>query len=1102
MQQQDEKSSVTVRDDMNIPVEDVDFTSSSLSRRSVERMSVQGPRRDSLSVNRTSLDIPVQFAIIKDKNERVITKHKEKAARQKKKLDVNEMKKDLDITEHLWTLEELAQHLPESHIDAKNAARSQGLDEEVYKKRLEINGPNRLTPVKQTPLIIRFLRNFSTFFAILLEVSSILCFLGFFIQLGLNYSPHPYPGGLVFDNLYLGIVLALVVIITGLFTFFTEEMSNSKVNFEKQLSTSTLVIRDGGKELTINPEELVYGDIVKLKAGEKVPADIRIIEYNELFVDNSSLTGEVEPQARETKKSHDNPLETKNLAFNGTLILKGTGLGVVVATGDGTAIGRIAGLVSNTKTVETPLRKEINLLVKSVSVIAFCEGILFLILGFVRTPTFWIDNIILAVATMVANVPEALLPTVSVGLALTAGRMRTKHVQVKRLESIETLGSTSVICSDKTGTLTQNRMTVSHLWYGDHMYKAPTSVNDTSADFDPADAIFDKLRHCMGLASVATFEETKENMERPILKRKANGDASEQAIIKFVEPLSEVKAFRAANPLLYEIPFNSTNKWYLSIREVNGEKYLYMKGAPERILNFCNRMYVESDKEPVELNAELKHKFEAAIKNMSSYGERVLGFCELKLDANDAIVQRVQQVGDISKETPESLQIPRRNMIFIGLASLIDPPKEGVPEAVLLCRTAGIRVVMVTGDHPDTAKAIAKQVHIIQGDTAEDIAEREGIPIDQVPPSRASAAVVTGDQIGALTMKDWNRILSKTEIVFARTSPQQKLIIVEHFQMRGEIVAVTGDGVNDSPALKKADIGIAMAISGSEVSKEAAAMILLDDNFASIVAGVEEGRLIFDNLKKSVAYLLSHAYPELTPYIVYFFIGLPLPLSLLLTVSIDLGLDMLPAIAFAYERPESDIMTRPPRKPTEHMVSDRLFLYSWAQMGFVIALGGLFAYFCVMAHYGFSPSRLVNLGFNNFITTAGPITNDYGVTYNAAQQMDILYKAHAAYFLAVMFGQWANILVCRCRKLSLFQFGFENKAMLFSMLWMISFAVAVVYIPGLNNAFGASALLGYDGLFWFCGFPFFAFIFVYVEMLKLIWRQSPPHSWVEKHLIW
>ncbi|KAL0491254.1 sodium/potassium-transporting ATPase subunit alpha [Acrasis kona] len=1073
-----------------------------MSRRSAERLSAQGPRTDTLAVNRTSLEIPVHFTAMKHKNEQIISKHKQKAMKGKKKLDVEQMKKGLETVEHLWTLQELAHNLPETHINDTNPARSTGLDQEIYTKRLEVNGPNILTPVKTTPILVRFFRNFLTFFAILLEVSSLLCFLAFFIQLGLFYTPHPYPSGLVYDNLYLGIVLAAVVIITGLFTFFTEEMSNSNLDFGSQLATTCLVVRDGGKELSIDPKELVCGDLVKIKAGEKIPADLRVIDFNELFVDNSSLTGEVEPQQRSTNKTHDNPLETKNLVFNGTLVTKGTGLCVVVATGDRTAIGQIAGLVSNTKVVETPLRREINLLVKSVSVIAFVEGIIFLILGFVRTPTLWIDNIILAVATMVANVPEALLPTVSVGLALTAKRMQSKHVRVKKLESIETLGSSSTICSDKTGTLTQNRMTVSHIWYNDKMFQCATSASDTRADFNTSDPTFEKLKRVAGLGSVANFEDTPENMEKPILRRKANGDASEQAIIKFVEPLSTVKAYRASNPLLFDIPFNSTNKWYLSIRQVGTDTFVFMKGAPERITAFCSHIIPEADAEPVELTQEWKDKINGAIKRMSSFGERVLGFAELKLQDKDPILNRIASVSDISKETPETLQIPRRTMHFVGLMSLIDPPKEGVPEAVSLCITAGIRVVMVTGDHPDTAKAIAKQVNIIKGDTVEDIAEREGIPVEQVSPNRADAVVVAGDTIPGLTLKDWNRILSKREIVFARTSPQQKLIIVEHFQNRGEIVAVTGDGVNDSPALKKADIGIAMNISGSEVSKEAAAMILLDDNFASIIAAVEEGRLVFDNLKKSVAYLLSHAYPELTPYFCYFFVGLPLPLSLLLTVSIDLGLDMLPAIAFAYERPESDIMLRPPRKPTEHMVSDRLFLYSWFQIGFIISLGGLFGYFCVMASYGFTPASLVNSGFTYFVANAPDITNAYGQVYDSHQQEDILNKAHAGYFLAVMFGQWANILVCRCRKLSVFQFGFENTAMLLSMLWMVCFAIAVVYIPGLNGAFGASGLFGRDGLIWLCGLPFFAFILVHQEIVKLCWRASTPRSWVEKHLIW
>jgi len=439
-------------------------------------------------------------------------------------------------------------------------------------------------------------------------------------------------------------------------------------------------------------------------------------------------------------------------------------------------------------------------------------------------------------------------------------------------------------------------------------------------------------------------------------------------------------------------------------------------------------------------------------------------------------------------------------MTFIGFTALIDPPKEGVPEAVSSCSEAGIRVVMVTGDHPETAKAIARQVNIIKGDTIEDIMEREDLSRDQVPDSRVQAVVVAGTDISQLSDKEWRRILNKREIVFARTSPQQKLVIVEKFQNNGEFVAVTGDGVNDSPALKKADIGIAMNISGSQLSKDSADMILIDDNFASIVNGIEDGRLIFDNLKKSIAYTVTHNVAELTPVLVSFIIGIPLPLGTLLMLTVDLFLDMLPAILYAYEPPESDIMKRPPRKRTDRLVTRNLLLYVYFQAGVIVSCGAFFAYLCVYARNGFSPSMLPLLFFQGYFQRgAAPITNSVGVVYNEADQLYLLSLGWSAFYAAILIGQWANLLSCKTRNLSLFQHGIGTYWTVFAMLYQLAIICCIIYIPGLNMVFSAVPL---PFLYWLCPVPFAALLFIYNELRKMIARNSLKGGWFEKHIMW
>ena len=819
------------------------------------------------------------------------------------------------------------------------------------------------------------------------------------------------------------------------------------------------------------------------------------------------------------------------------------------------------------------------------------------------------------IGIIVANVPEGLLATVTVSLALTAKRMHTKNVLVKNLEAVETLGSTTIIASDKTGTLTQNRMTVMHVWVDNETYLCPAGKNipdlavlsQTPADepyYDASSPGFKRLLQVATLCNNAEFltknddgsyMDLKAEMNNPnfnILKQAATGDASEQGLLKLVQPLNDALETRAACPKIFEIKFNSTNKWQLSIHSQGAGRppLLVLKGAPERVLGMCKSYFAKG--EVKEINASYNKTYTEAYEGLGGRGERVLGFAYKELTG---------MKDDFKFSNKPAPNFSMNDLTFVGLISLIDPPREGVPEAVIKCNRARVKVYMVTGDHPITAAAIAKQVNIISQEN-----------IDS-----GDAIVVKGDTIREWTeiadpveqQKKWDAALDHKQIVWARVSPAHKLLIVENCQRRGEIVAVTGDGVNDAPALKKGDIGVAMGIAGKDVSKEAADMILMDDNFTSIVNGVEEGRLIFDNLKKSIAYTLSSNIPEIAPFLIYITAKLPLPLSTVLILCIDLGTDMVPAISLAYETKEADIMDRPPRNAqTDRLVNFRLISFAYLQIGMIQALAGFFVYIIVLNDYGYAPNILMGNGLEWFkhsvmCTINGdgspkecgfgcegedwergyceggcqvPVTSEVdpfieftsagfrgdgeytcnracsnyesipsdkrtdaekekfvslcdtdntwgfadrgfadkdaiapaGAMYfwngqqqplpNKNYQSSALEYAQCAYFISIIIVQWADLLICKTRKLSLFQQGLQNDFMNFGLLFETVLGATLVYTPPLNTVFGTRPL---HILHWFPAVPWSMFIFTYDEMRKAIMRQNPD-GWLNSYTYW
>ncbi|KAG5271520.1 hypothetical protein AALO_G00180940 [Alosa alosa] len=970
------------------------------------------------------------------------TQDKDEKAKDKKAKDMDELKKEVSLTEHKMSVEECCRKF--------NTDIVQGLTNAKAAEYLLRDGPNALTPPPTTPEWIKFCRQLFGGFSMLLWTGAILCFLAYAIQA----ATEDEPAG---DNLYLGIVLSVVVIITGCFSYF-QEAKSSKImeSFKNMVPQQALVIREGEK-MQIDAVEVVAGDLVEIKGGDRIPADLRIVSAHGCKVDNSSLTGESEPQSRSPDFTHDNPLETKNIVFFSTNCVEGTARGIVIFTGDRTVMGRIATLASGLDTGKTPIAREIEHFIHIITGVAVFLGISFFILS-IALGYSWLEAVIFLIGIIVANVPEGLLATVTVCLTLTAKRMAKKNCLVKNLEAI---------------------------------HEADTTEDQSGASFDKSSQTWIALARVAALCNRAVFKAGEDS--KPILKRDVAGDASESALLKCIElSCGNVRAMRDKNKKVAEIPFNSTNKYQLSVHETedpNDNRYLLvMKGAPERILDRCSTILMQGKEQP--MDEEMKEAFQNAYMELGGLGERVLGFCHLLMPEDQYPKGFAFDTDDVNFQTD--------NLCFVGLMSMIDPPRAAVPDAVGKCRSAGIKVIMVTGDHPITAKAIAKGVGIISegNETVEDIAARLNIPVSQVNPRDAKACVIHGGDLKDMAGDQIDEILrNHTEIVFARTSPQQKLIIVEGCQRAGAIVAVTGDGVNDSPALKKADIGVAMGIAGSDVSKQAADMILLDDNFASIVTGVEEGRLIFDNLKKSIAYTLTSNIPEITPFLLFIIVSIPLPLGTITILCIDLGTDMVPAISLAYEAAESDIMKRQPRNPArDKLVNERLISIAYGQIGMIQALGGFFAYFVILAENGFLPSMLVGTRLMWDDRTCNDLEDSYGQQWTYEQRKIVEFTCHTAFFVSIVVVQWADLIVCKTRRNSVFQQGMRNKILIFGLFEETALAAFLSYTPGMDVALRMYPL---KPSWWFCAFPYSFLIFVYDEVRKLILRRNPG-GWVEK----
>lgn len=873
-----------------------------------------------------------------------------------------------------------------------------GLTSEQAAGSLKKFGPNTIQRSQKQSQLKSFLKNFTSLMAILLWISG-------FIAIFANMTE-------------LGIAIWAVNIINGVFSFWQEHQAQKATDsLLKMLPTYAQVLRDG-KAQQINSEDLVPGDIFIIQAGNSISADARIIKSTSLQVDESALTGESVLVSKQAAYSHGvGRFSESNLVFAGTVAGSGTATAVAVATGMHSEFGKIAKLTQIQKHHSSPLELELNHLTKQLSLIAILIGTIFFIAAifFVHYPVA--KSFIFALGMIVAFIPEGLLPTVTLSLAQGVTRMAKEHALVKDLNSVETLGETTVICSDKTGTLTQNQMTIDHLWLASHEYAVSGEgyVNNGHIQLDNQDVDVATQPDLQMLLRVSALN----NDTKVVAPEKAGdnpkiiGTPTEAALIILAEKTGlNVEEEAKKVPRIGELPFDSDRKRMSTFHQVDGKNTICVKGSLDGILPISDTILDNGKPRPI-TDADRK-QINDADKKYAAEGLRSLAIAYR--DASDD--------ADLPEDPKDwTIENAEQHLTFVGLTIMEDPPRPEIFEAVRKCHDASIRIIMVTGDSALTAKSIAVKI---------------GIASDK-------ARVITGDELAAMHKGELKEAL-KGEVIFARVAPEQKYRIVSTLQSLGEIVASTGDGVNDAPALKKADIGVAMGVTGTDVAKDAADMILTDDNFASIVAAIEEGRTVYSNLQKFLLYILNSNMPEAAPSIIFLFTrGLvPLPLTVMQILTVDLGTDMLPALGLGAEKSEPGIMKQPPRARTAHLLTRGIILKAFAWYGLVASIISTLAYFFV---------NKLN-GWPNVALAAS------GHVYQEATTMTLA---------AIVFCQIAAAINCRTKLSSVFSIGiFSNRRIWGGIIFEIVLLALLIYVPFLQGLFNTAAIGGTDWLLLIC----------------------------------
>lgn len=880
-----------------------------------------------------------------------------------------------------------------------NTDLEKGISSELAKERLKTYGYNELTGKSGPTIWQMLLSQFQDFLVLILIGASLVSALI----------------GEVTDSL----VIILIVILNAVLGVVQEFRANKALEaLKKMAAPEAKVIRDG-KITEIPARELVPGDLVILEAGNYVPADLRLVESVNLKIEEASLTGESVPVEKnaEIVFNEDVPLgDRSNSAFMSTVVTYGRGKGIVVGTGMNTEIGLIAEMLESYEEEITPLQKKLAELGKILGIasLAIC-GVVFL-LGLIRGVPV-LEIFMTAVSLAVAAIPEGLPAIVTIVLALGMQRMVKRHSIIKKLHAVETLGSTTVICSDKTGTLTQNEMTARKIFVNGKFYSISGEgyrpEGEFTLDGEKVDPLADpdlKMLFTIGaLCNDAKLEESGTDGDKTY---RIIGDPTEGCLVVGAAKASIcLEELNKTKPRLQEIPFDSERKRMTTFHPHKDGYIACIKGAPDVMLNLSNRIL--KDGQILNLTDDDRKQILEANHSMASQALRVLAFA-FKLE------------NEIPKDPkPEEVE---KDMIFVGLVGMIDPARPEAKEAIQICKDAGIRPVMITGDYKDTAEAIARDLGMMDEDSK----------------------VVTGAELDAMSDEELVSIADEVS-VYARVSPIHKLRIVEAIKQNNHIVAMTGDGVNDAPALKKADIGIAMGITGTDVAKETAEMILTDDNFASIVAAVEEGRVIYSNIRKFIFFLLSCNIAEILIIFVAMLVGLPIPLKPIQLLWLNLLTDAFPALALGMEAKEPDIMKKPPRNPDEPIMDSRMKVQ--------IAVQSIFMTVAVLGVFVFALNRTSNL----------QVAQTYA-------------------FATLIFSELLRAYTSRSETLSVFKLGiFSNKYMLGGTLISFLLLLVVIYVPALREIFDTVKLSIYD---WDVIVLFGLIPFVAAEVSKIFLRRQ------------
>ncbi|MET8130588.1 cation-transporting P-type ATPase [Streptomyces sp. NPDC005251] len=870
--------------------------------------------------------------------------------------------------------------LAAAEVSAALDTSRRGLAPDQAAKRLEQYGPNELPRPRHRAAWRDLAAQFTDLFAVVLMIASAITFLAYGLQ-------EPSDSG----TLQLAVAILAVVLLNAAIGFAQEYSAERTAQALAAMVPHACRVLRGGQQMEVPVRDLVPGDVVALEAGDAVSADCRVVEAHELAVNNAPLTGESDAVRRTADPVKAGPaLEARNHVFMGTDVVAGSGRAVVVATGESTEFGRIYRLAAAAPRQKTPLQQQVAVMARRVAGAALAIGALVFA---VRLPTgeSVLPSFVFALGVMVALVPEGLPATLSVSLAIGVRRMARRQALVKQLLAVEALGSTTVVCTDKTGTLTQAEMTVTRVWTDGVLHEV------TGVGYAPRGEVADAAgaRELL-LAAALCCDARLVAPSDPPEHWRVLGDTTEGALLVAAAKAGlDVEAEAVLTPRVTEFPFDSERKLMTTVHQTTTGHRACVKGAPLELLDRC------ADTVRDGRQRKLTDRDRAAVRatgdELASQGFRVL-----------AVAQREVTGPRPAQDEAES------GLTLLGLVGMLDPPRPEVTDAVDACRRAGIRIVMVTGDHPLTGEAVARRVGIVR---------------------RPDPLVVTGARLGAMDDHELDALLAEpSELLLCRASPEHKMRVVTAFQRLGEVVAVTGDGANDAPALKHADIGVAMGAAGTDVAREAASMVLLDDSFASIAAAVRLGRAVYQNIRKFLVYLFSHNIGELVPILAATFAGFPLvPISAVQILAIDLGSDVLPALALGAEPPEPDVMDRPPRSRRER-------LFSAAVMGRILFLGGIQAA-CVTAVF-FWHIVASGIPFDDF-------TRDTPVYREAITMVQA----------GIVLSQFFNALAVRTDRQSILKVGLlSNPALIVAGGFGVALMAAISYLPPLQAVFGTAPL--------------------------------------------